>query len=708
MKKYIEKYKETFNIKYTIFIASILSIIVIIIKNLIDLRKIYVKYESIIIELFIPVIIIVTLISIYLFKKSKYKLKSQEICRFDQLVVITLLTSMILGFNYVVVNNAIKKLSTYILVDSNYLKLGSLNIIIIVCIWIIYKRINRIEKSIVEKQINKDKDENYLVDCEIDSITNDILGIEDDVNHITDEIINYESKRSRVLGLVGEWGIGKTSMLNIIKNNIQNKKDEKGNEEYIVIDFNPWIYDSSEAIFNALYSMIISKTKTGAIESSYLVKKYRESIFTGATIQLAGVSMDFNSNKHNIVEKIIETTNKKIKETGKKFVVIVDDIDRLDDDEVVDTFKFLRSVLNFEGITYIVAYDEIIVNKIFEKKFENPKYTEKIISKKFYVSKIPEDKLIEIGISYCKGIIDEFDSDVEKTLRLIFSQFLTLREVKQYCVTLKKDLAIQKHKSLFIPDLIIVTYIKFTDFEIYKKLSLFRDELFENDNKELEELEKSETGSYTIVTNELKKMFEYNTKILDVICVLIPGLKKRITGIDEIKDLKIETSTIGSKRCKDKYYYYDYFMYYESQESKAKMIINQVREHLKNGNKSLLENEMNGVLSSSTPNLNLKIIFLQIMRAEVWNYDETVMLLDYLAAEKCSEDYKKRNKMLQIEIKNLIDYMFKMHTVNMFRNTGENPLEPALNAVRDMAINYNSCESEQSWIARRKQENKGE
>jgi predicted KAP-like P-loop ATPase len=75
-------------------------------------------------------------------------------------------------------------------------------------------------------------------------------------DHIKSAIVNYEDKNneSLTIGLYGKWGSGKTSIINMIIENLESNKD------FIIFNFEPWLFsDTNQLISN---QRICSKNKS--------------------------------------------------------------------------------------------------------------------------------------------------------------------------------------------------------------------------------------------------------------------------------------------------------------------------------------------------------------------------------------------------------------------------------------------------------------
>ena len=70
----------------------------------------------------------------------------------------------------------------------------------------------------------------------------DLLGRAKVANELSREIKSYKNEDSLTIGIVGKWGSGKTSFINMVLENFEE------NDDYIIIKFNPWNISSRKQI----------------------------------------------------------------------------------------------------------------------------------------------------------------------------------------------------------------------------------------------------------------------------------------------------------------------------------------------------------------------------------------------------------------------------------------------------------------------------
>ena len=84
-----------------------------------------------------------------------------------------------------------------------------------------------------------------------------------------------------------------------------------------------------------------------------------------------------------------------MKKKERKIIVIIDDIDRLSNEEIRLVFKLINSVANFPNVIYLLSFDKDIVVKALEKVQEGngDEYLEKIIQIPISLPEVKKEKI---------------------------------------------------------------------------------------------------------------------------------------------------------------------------------------------------------------------------------------------------------------------------------------------------------------------------
>lgn len=200
-----------------------------------------------------------------------------------------------------------------------------------------------------------------------------------------------------VIGLEGEWGSGKSSVLNLVFERLASRED------CVAFRFVPWMVLSGDHLISYFFKILAHKIAPEFGHREELVSDilaYGRLATYGVDLVAPGVGglgrglvSHFQSrlDKKIASESDIFTYRSRIEEQlGKRkinIVCIVDEIDRLTDNEIREVARLLRAVGDFSRISYLVAYDERRVSQALGTAFEDETaidagrtYLQKIVS----------------------------------------------------------------------------------------------------------------------------------------------------------------------------------------------------------------------------------------------------------------------------------------------------------------------------------------
>jgi hypothetical protein len=183
-------------------------------------------------------------------------------------------------------------------------------------------------------------------------------------------VMNNDLIKSLVIGIYGKWGEGKTSVINFIKKQLP--------QDVVIVNFNPWLFSSEEQLIHSFFSSLAfeldlslenKKEKVGKVLSDY--GQAIGSVTSVLGFSFDGVKEIGDKLQNTSIEKLKARVDDMIRKTGKKIVVCVDDIDRLDVKEIQYIFKLIKLVGDFPGTTYILAFDDEMVAGALAPQYGN-------------------------------------------------------------------------------------------------------------------------------------------------------------------------------------------------------------------------------------------------------------------------------------------------------------------------------------------------
>jgi predicted KAP-like P-loop ATPase len=382
----------------------------------------------------------------------------------------------------------------------------------------------------------------FKEDKEIKNSDDDTLNREDFAKNLALNIENFFNRKdidkSLTIGLMGEWGSGKTSLLNMTENHLK-KTNIK------IIKFNPWLYSSYNQLVEQFFDELIMEFTDSRDETlrSYL-RQYKlkmNKLNLSKNLAIAGASL-LDSRLGAATERIIKTPSeeknleyikKKLNQqfTNRKVVCIIDDLDRLSKKEIMEMFKLIKIMADFNNIIYLVAFDKEVIAKSLEENYGD-KYIEKIINIPLYVPLTTKEELTEIILNEVKRLSEQYQIQIEdKRLNYFLNNdypfktkeyglitfFKNIRDIKRFINILEFNLELIKDEVNFV-DFFVITAIQVFNLDMYNKIkyneflltdhhyydgfTFYKEDVIESKINEFENL--CDDGNMSVI---LKKLF---------------------------------------------------------------------------------------------------------------------------------------------------------------------------------------------------------
>lgn len=350
-------------------------------------------------------------------------------------------------------------------------------------------------------------------DVPIQTASDDVLGRHSFAEQLARAMINYNSPEAFTIGLYGPWGSGKTSVINLLEEELNKQSDD-----CIIVRFNPWLCSTPDQMIAQFFEQLksdiralepqkdivadLGKFADVATQLCDAVGKYANALkltrfipglnALGSIFEALGIGTEIcqklvgsDSNDEplslqdhkNRIHRILE-------EQKQKIIVIIDDLDRLSSDEIVAVFQLVKSLADFPYMIYLLAFDRDIVVKALEdvQKGDGNAYLEKIVQMPFElpransvdIEQIFLKRLEEVvqGKKYCVRPIDWellFDEGIRPYLA-------SIRDVTRYINAFALKYAMLKNETDPL-DLIALTCIQVFEPQMFSQLPYYSDVL---------------------------------------------------------------------------------------------------------------------------------------------------------------------------------------------------------------------------------------
>ena len=335
-----------------------------------------------------------------------------------------------------------------------------------------------------------------LSDAPIKKAADDEFGREAYVRMLMSLIITSPNRRdARYIGVYGRWGDGKTSVWNLLKEQINCY--DKGNRP-ICVEFSPWKYPESaniQMIFFERLSLAVAEKGYGKLAkiSSLLAKRFAVSRINqsiGAINDLIDWLRKLLFSTFLSEDSLTEELRSLLSPMKQKVIVVVDDLDRLSKEEICRVIRFIKANGDLPNITYLILADEDhlanavagLVAQPDKKDIVNGReYLKKIIPLRCPLPSIKGSRLLDSFKQHLSVLLTEYDLESENpkdTCDWLLKKYMhnarTGKEILNAfsikLATYKRQFAGRKYFGVHIGDLLVLTIIEIYEPDIYNEL----------------------------------------------------------------------------------------------------------------------------------------------------------------------------------------------------------------------------------------------
>ncbi|PCJ36300.1 MAG: ATPase [Cellvibrionales bacterium] len=261
------------------------------------------------------------------------------------------------------------------------------------------------------------------------------------------QVIEDANEKPVSIGVSGAWGIGKSSMIKLIRNELKKSDDSQSSEEnkYVFVEFNAWLYqgydDARAALIEVVASTLLKEAearRTGLDKAKDLFARVdwfraikmsastavslglglppvglvKEFIDTGEGLvdgdldqpdlqKAEGVAQKVSGKAKSLIspkrittppqqiEALRQSFEETLQEMGVTLVVLIDDLDRCLPETTISTLEAIRLLLFLKHTAFVIAADDQMIKHAVKRHFQGVEG--EIVTNYF-------DKLIQVPI----------------------------------------------------------------------------------------------------------------------------------------------------------------------------------------------------------------------------------------------------------------------------------------------------------------------
>jgi Cdc6-like AAA superfamily ATPase len=503
-----------------------------------------------------------------------------------------------------------------------------------------------------------------------DPIESELEGISYDrttyAKSIVAEVIKTRNARAFNISITGKWGSGKTSFLNLMRNEI-NREELTG--KFILVDYNPWDFKEEKIIGIDLLKKISHEIGN---------EKELQEKFKGLMLSLQGMNQSFwykivpyllngISNEKSLKE-YREEIGKELSKQDKKLIIFLDDLDRLDGEEILEIFKTIRNSFDIANTFFVLGFDiDYVVDQIKDKlKGEDSQdraieYLDKIFQMKLFM---PSNSDYSFYQEYKQLVKLHLKVDISVDYDNHF-QINSKRALYQLINSLKVFFNQENINDYNFDALVKVEILKITDPKCYNHILENADNILNNYSFiKSGPVGPAGNSNQRTISNQLEYKIDGKSK----------GLLESF--FNELE--KTQNNRISRKE------FLKYFKYSLQIEEFPSSILAEV---LRDKNKDLLFNNLtesnqdslvqkiNGLLENGESNIWLQILCIELLYKEkkyIWQYNNDFFINNYLSYNSIKDIQTKletlelRDKIIFLSDLNGKDDVVFGYLINLF------------------------------------------
>ena len=200
----------------------------------------------------------------------------------------------------------------------------------------------------------------------------------------------------------GNWGSGKTVFLRYIETKLREKHQE-------VIWFNPWKCQSIQQINIDFFNLLTGVLKQYDSSLAKPILKYSDLLDSVEAPKIVEYIINLFSSQEDNMSELKDHIIESLSEIKVPIYILIDDLDRMDADEILAVIGLLRNTANFPYLKYVVGCDrDYLLEKLKEKNIDQD-YLQKIFMAEFY---LPEIYAVAPYYEECRKDIEKMTQDV--------------------------------------------------------------------------------------------------------------------------------------------------------------------------------------------------------------------------------------------------------------------------------------------------------
>jgi predicted KAP-like P-loop ATPase len=311
---------------------------------------------------------------------------------------------------------------------------------------------------------------------------------------ISDQVVHGPKGQGLVIGIVGKWGSGKTSLLKMVDEAVRESS------ESVILTFNPWLFSGTDQLVVRFLEELAAQlrgasNKAGASatlgRAAERLSAYAESLEPLSWLPMVGALLARVAKTARMlrtirkvrseqpsVEQQRESVRKVLQQLEQRVLVLIDDLDRIEPAQIRDMVRLIKLVGDFPNVTYLLSYDRGPVERALgDTRDEGATYLEKIVQVVHDLPEPPPEAIQRILLEELQVIVEAIQTGpfwVEDWQNILpgglLPFFRTLRDVRRYLNAIHVSLRVVGEEVALVDVLALEAFRVFVP-KVYEEIS---------------------------------------------------------------------------------------------------------------------------------------------------------------------------------------------------------------------------------------------
>lgn len=213
---------------------------------------------------------------------------------------------------------------------------------------------------------------------------------------------------------------GKTSVRNLFE------KTLAGDDNVVPVRFNTWQLGDENQVFRGFFELLAgaldAKLQSGTARVGEVLKQYSALLkpipFAGDAASTlaaaAGGSMSASSTDLGSQKRKIDQI---LGNSGKRIVILMDDLDRLDKSEIQTIFRLVKVAADFQHTAYVLAFDDALISAALADRdatgsIHGVNFLEKIVQLPLHLPPVSEQTMLQLTLETVDAALAQADIEL--------------------------------------------------------------------------------------------------------------------------------------------------------------------------------------------------------------------------------------------------------------------------------------------------------